>query len=60
VEYNLDALQLFNREQRYAREGCHISAVIISNTGSLTPQYIVVFQPTLDGNFIFYVVFHLT
>jgi len=45
VEYNLDTLQLFNRERLYAREGCHIS-VVIPNTGSLTPQYIAVFWCT--------------
>ena len=45
VEYNLDALQLFNIEQRYARQGCHIT-VVIPNTGSLTPQYIAVFWCT--------------
>jgi len=38
-------MQLFNREQQYAREGCHIS-VIIPNTGSFTPQYIAVFWCT--------------
>ena len=45
VVYNLDALQLFNREQQYARQGCHIT-VLIPNTGSLTPQYIAVFWCT--------------
>ena len=45
VEYNVDALQLFNREQQYARQGCHIT-VLIPNTGSLTPQYIAVFWCT--------------
>jgi len=45
VEYNLDALQLFNRERQYARRGCHIT-VIIPNTGSITPQYIAVFWCT--------------
>ena len=45
VEYNLDALQLFNREQQYAKDDCHIS-VVIPNTGSLTPQFIAVFWCT--------------
>ena len=41
VDFNLDALQLFNLERQLAPR-CHIT-VIIPNTGSLTPQYIVVF-----------------
>ncbi|XP_065900571.1 uncharacterized protein [Dysidea avara] len=45
VEYNVDAMQLFNREQKYAKDGCHIT-VIIPNTGSLTPQFIAVFWCT--------------
>ena len=45
VEFNVDGLQLYYIEERYAREGCHIS-VIIPNTGSLTPQYIAVFWCT--------------
>ena len=45
VEFNLDASQLFNREQQYASQGCHITS-IIPNTGSFTPQYIAVFWCT--------------
>ena len=41
VDFNLDALQLFNLERQIAPR-CHIT-VIIPNTGSLTPQYIAVF-----------------
>ena len=42
VAYNLDALQLYERERALAQDGYHITA-IIPNTGSLTPQFIAVF-----------------
>ena len=42
VVYNLDAVQLYERERAYAEEGFHITA-IIPNTGNLTPQFIAVF-----------------
>ena len=42
IVYNLDALQLYERERAYAQDGYHITT-IIPNTGSLTPQFIAVF-----------------
>ena len=42
VVYNLDALQLYERERALAQDGYHITA-IIPNTGYLTPQFIAVF-----------------
>ena len=42
VVYNLDALQLYERERAYSREGFHITS-IIPTTGNLTPQFIAVF-----------------
>ena len=42
VIYNVDALQLFERERALAREGYHMIA-IIPTTGNLTPQFIAVF-----------------
>lgn len=42
VLYNLDALQLYDRERALARDNYHLTA-IIPTTGSLTPQFIAVF-----------------
>ena len=42
VVYNLDAMQLYERERALAQDGYHITA-IIPNTGNLTPQFIAVF-----------------
>ena len=42
VIYNVDALQLFERETALARDGYHMTA-IIPTTGNLTPQFIAVF-----------------
>ena len=42
VVYNLDAVQLYERERAFAQDGYHITA-IIPNTGNLTPQFIAVF-----------------
>ena len=42
VVYNLDAMQLYERERALGQDGYHITA-IIPNTGYLTPQFIAVF-----------------
>ena len=42
VIYNVDALQLYEREQALSRDGYHITT-IIPTTGNLTPLYIAVF-----------------
>ena len=42
VIYNVDALQLYERERALSRDGYHITT-IIPTTGNLTPQYIAVF-----------------
>ena len=42
VIYNVDALQLYQRERALSRDGYHITT-IIPTTANLTPQYIAVF-----------------
>ena len=42
VIYNVDALQLYERERALSQDGYHITA-IIPTTGDLTPLYIAVF-----------------
>ena len=42
IAYNLDALQLYERERVLGRQGYHITT-IIPTTGRLTPQFFVVF-----------------
>ena len=42
VIYNVDALQLYERERALSRDGYHITT-IIPTTGDLTPLYIAVF-----------------
>ena len=42
VIYNVDALQLYERERALSRDGYHITT-IIPTTGNLTPLYIAVF-----------------
>ena len=42
VIYNVDALQLYERERALSRDGYHITA-IIPTTGNLTPLYVAVF-----------------